>query len=159
VFRLLGPAVAASLLACGSAQAVTFNWSTQFQADRGQSLASNQNLSVVSCPSAQLCVAIDRSGLVFTSTAPSIGRSWRIGGTIRGPVNAPDCPSNGLCLAVTGSGDVLTSSNPAAATPTWQRSHVASRGLVSLSCPTAGFCAAVDGARGVYTSNNPAGGG
>ncbi len=161
VWRPLGAAAATSLLLlCGSARAVTFNWSGPIQVDRGQALASNQNLSVVSCPSAQLCVAIDRSGVVFTSIAPlgGGGGSWRIAGTVKGPVNALDCLSNGLCLAVTGTGDVLMSSDPGAAAPTWQRLHVASRGLVSLSCPTAGFCAAVDGARGVYTSTNPAGG-
>jgi hypothetical protein len=158
VWRLLGAAAAASLLVCGSAEAVTFNWSGQFPIDGGPplALAGHQNLRAVSCPSAQLCVAIDQSGYVFTSNAPlSTTGSWRRAGTVKGQVNALDCPSTQLCVAVTQGGDALLSTNPTTSALAWKRSHVASR-LVSLSCPTAGFCAAVDGARGVYTSQGAA---
>ena len=154
VWRLFGVAAAASLLVCGSAQAVTFNWtgSTPIDGGRPFALADNQNLNVVSCPSDQLCVAIDGSGFVFTSSAPlSASGGWRRAGTVKGRVNALDCPSTQLCVAVTQTGNVLLSTNLTAPALAWNSSHVASRGLVSLSCPTAGFCAAVDGARGVYT--------
>jgi hypothetical protein len=56
-------------LIAGASTARAFTWAQPTLADqgRGQAIGSDQSLKLVSCPSAQLCVAIDAAGSVFAS--------------------------------------------------------------------------------------------
>lgn len=63
----------------------------------------------VSCPSSGLCVAVDDSGNVVTSSNPTGGAAaWRVtnvDGT--NSLRAVSCPSIALCFAVDSLGNVL----------------------------------------------------
>jgi hypothetical protein len=161
---LLGTAAVASVLVAASA-ARAFTWMPATLADQGhgQAVAANQDLKLVSCPSEQLCVAIDSQGAVLASTAPlSSTGSWRLVALLPSGVgtgaSALDCPSSQLCVLATGYGDVWSTTNPTAAKVSWNHAHVSGDPLVALSCPSAAFCAVAASHRSVYTSGNPAGG-
>ncbi len=78
------------------------------------------HLNGVSCPSASLCVAVDWSGDVVTSTDPTAATpTWTII-NVDGRYHqllGVSCPSTSLCVAGDGGGNVVTSTDPSAATP------------------------------------------
>ena len=125
-------------------------------------------LCAVSCPSASLCVAVDGSGNVLTSTNPAGGTgAWtrpRISQPGYDELLAVSCPTVSLCVAGDDSGDVLVSTNPTSPAP-WTRFQVNAHGspqaytpIRGISCPSAQLCVAVDGAGDVITSTDPTGG-
>jgi hypothetical protein len=118
-------------------------------------------LDGVSCvAAATLCVAIDGSGNVFTSTEPNGGASkWtKTAITGAGYLSGVSCPTTSFCTIVDESSHVITSAAPTSGV--W---HVSERiagnpGLLSVSCPSSSFCAAIEVAGGkVFTSTSPAG--
>ena len=57
-------------------------------------------LNGVSCPTSGLCVALDQSGDVITSTKPTTGAAaWKVT-HLGGSLNAVSCPTRDFCVAV-----------------------------------------------------------
>jgi hypothetical protein len=115
----------------------------------------------MSCPSATLCVGVDGSGDVLTTTTPTIASSWSIASVDGGEnsFDAIDCPSAQLCVAVDDSGNVVTSTNPTGGASAWTPADVNGFNTFSgISCPSTTLCVAVDVQGDVVTSTNPAGG-
>src|SRR5437667_953082 len=122
----------------------------------------------VSCPSSNLCVAIDDHGNAVSSSNPTGGAvAWNVtnvdgsvGPNASGPrLTAVSCPSSVLCVAVDTSGNVVTSTNPIGGATAWKEAHVdGSNFLTGVSCPNSSLCVAVDSFGNVVTSTNPTGG-
>jgi hypothetical protein len=111
----------AVLLAAGStlvspvalAAGAPLTWAAPVLVDHQAPFIGNQ-LKGVSCPSSGLCVAVDQSGNVVTSSNPTGGAAaWTVT-HVDGfnSLSGVSCPSSGLCVAVDQSGNVVTSSNP-----------------------------------------------
>jgi hypothetical protein len=128
-------------------------------------------LNAVSCPSTTLCVAVDESGNVVTTTNP-LGGGWtrpvRID-TFGGGLTAVSCPTSRFCVAGDANGNVLTSTDPTGGSRAWSRpvkvDSVLSidggpAGIDGLSCPSVKLCVATDGATpaDVIVSTRPAAG-
>ncbi len=103
----------------------------------------------VSCPSRSLCVAVDESGNILTSTNPTAGAGaqWQTASDVHGNgdlVSVSCAPSSTFCVAVGGK-DALWSADPAAGASSWTLATVdPAGGLASVSCPTTKLCVAVD---------------
>ncbi len=127
-------------------------------------------LTGVSCPTADLCVAVDGNGNVVTSTKPAgAAADWTLSHVDGNFLSAISCPSSSLCVAVDIVGNVVTSSNPTGGSGTWSVAHVDGSSCVvtetgapcylsSVSCPSVGLCVAVDESGNVVTSTKPTGG-
>jgi hypothetical protein len=130
-------------------------------------------LSALSCPTASICVAVDRNGRVLVSSDPAeSARGWSSPQDIDGDLtlSGVSCPTPSLCAAIDASGDVLTSTDPSARPATWTVSHVDDSPRVpntdgqtgpllrAISCPSASLCVAVDTAGNALVSSDPAGG-
>jgi hypothetical protein len=163
------PATAAlALLLAQAAGAVSIRWHPAHRIEP----ARNGGLSDVACPSATLCVAVDQSGWLVTTTRPTAGvwsRTVPIDSVAGGTLTGVSCPSTKLCVAVDAAGDVVTSTNPTGGAKAWRRpvrvdSTAAAgggyAGLADISCPTVALCVAVDAGDpgNIVTSTNPTGG-
>ncbi len=120
-------------------------------------------LVAVSCPALSLCVAVDDSGNVISSSNPTGGALAWSGGALPGagyPIadafHGLSCPSAFLCVAV----------DFAQSVETWnasQRGHsrtdavISSNAFVGVSCRSDSLCFAFDSAGNLYGSTNPAG--
>lgn len=113
----------------------------------------------ISCPSRQLCVAVDASGDVVTSTDPAGGAAaWTAVNVDTAALNGVSCPSVTLCVAGDGVGKVLTSTNPTGGSAAWTAATVAKgAGLEGPSCPSVSFCAftAAGAVDDILTSTDP----
>jgi hypothetical protein len=125
----------------------------------------------VSCPSANLCVAVTYEGLIYASTNPTGGKeAWS---TVDLDGEGPNthmygiaCPTPSFCAASAGKGKIVTSTNPTGGASDWsvtQLDHPVE--LRGISCVSASLCVAVgdddedttyDGE--VVSSTNPLGG-
>ncbi len=122
----------------------------------------------VSCPSAQLCVAVTGEGYVYSSTDPTgSGDDWRVvdvdGDGRDTHLWSVSCPTASLCVAVSGerytSGKVLTSTNPTGGTAAWTVTQLdESLDLRGVSCGTPTLCVAVAQQGRLLVSRNPTGG-
>lgn len=133
----------------------------------------NPELDAVSCPSASLCVGVDRFGGIVSSTEPAGGAgAWsfaQVGSQAYKP-NSPcnvvalclrsvSCPLSTLCVAVGNEGQVVVSTDPTGGAGTWKQSDVdEGHTLFGVSCPSTELCVAVDSAGDVLTSTDPGGG-
>ncbi len=118
-------------------------------------------LDLISCPSANLCVAVDSNfGNVLTSTNPTGGASaWSTAHISGGPpLLTVSCPSASLCVAGDGSGKIITSTNPTGGASAWSTAHISGNPLLTVSCPSASLCVAGDGKGNILTSTTPTGG-
>ena len=128
----------------------------------------NRTIRGVSCPSAQLCVAVTGEGYVYSSTNPTgPGDAWRVAdidGTGRDThLLGVSCPTASLCVAVSGerytSGKVLTSTNPTGGASAWTVTQLdESLDLRGVSCGTPTLCVAVAQQGRMLVSTNPTGG-
>jgi hypothetical protein len=140
----------------------------------GFSAGNTPFMSVVTCPSEVLCVAVDtNSDSVVTSINPTGGAAaWKVT-KLPAATNLKDlsCPSPSMCVGIGGDATVVTSRNPTGGATAWTAVKVAglpvcgprgegslSCGLTGVSCPTETFCAAVDTVGNLITSRNPSGG-
>jgi len=117
--------------------------------DSQAALGVDDPLIGVSCPSSELCLAVDREGYATISTDPTAAApTWRAPQRIdsAGDLSGVSCPSSALCAAVDMHGNVVISTDPAAADPTWSAPVSIERhsGLSSVSCPSSALCVAVD---------------
>jgi hypothetical protein len=134
-------------------------------------------LAGISCPSVQLCAAIDNAGNIMTSTDP-LHTSWTttladpqvgfhnnpcglqsicFGGGGNG-LQAISCPSASLCVGADIHGDVVWSTHPGDPSVPWTVDNIDSNALLSLSCPTETRCVAGDNAGNILVSDDPSGG-
>ncbi len=116
------------------------------------------NLRGVACPSASLCVAVDHSGGVYTTTDPGAGGgAWRAAKIPKAKqLFGVSCPSPGQCVLVGLEGEVITSSNPTGGAAAWTVTHLSEPlPLRSVSC-TGALCVAGDAAGNVLASTDPA---
>ena len=138
----------------------------------------------LSCPSVNLCVAVDGAGDAIVSTDPAgPAPTWTVTPIDAQPLVGVSCPSAGLCVAIDRQGGTVTSTNPGIAwSPTVNidpnggllpggRPLVAlgldggnvlgsagSPGLASVSCPAVTLCVAVDAFGHALTTSDPTGG-
>lgn len=115
------------------------------------------SLSGISCPSGELCVAVDRGGRVLQSTDPTADApNWSAPTQIDGnALTAVSCPTQSLCVATDAAGRALTTSDPTGPASGWRPLGVSSQPLTGLSCPTASFCAAIDATAGIFATTTP----
>jgi hypothetical protein len=123
--------------------------------------ANDIGFAGVSCPSVGLCVAVDGSGEVLTSTHPTGTRSaWKalsidLNQTIVGALSGISCPSTKFCMASNSSGNVVISRDPGARHPSWMTSNTGtSARLTAISCASPSLCVVADGS-GVRSSTAP----
>jgi len=146
-----------------------------------QDVAPGSAVTGIACPSASLCVAVDRAGDIITSVDPTGGAgAWRLGyldpaSTAVGTgFTSVACPSASLCVAGDVAGNLFFTANPADGAGAWSASHIDSAQMqcgegkyepiycqatiAGLDCPSASTCLALDGAGNVLTSSAPGGG-
>lgn len=166
LFSLL--VMAAVVLGAPVADAATVHWDHPVRIES----AKQGGLNAVSCPTAKLCVAVDASGDLVTTTRPKGGAgAWKKAVHVdsRGQLTGVSCPTTSFCAAVDDGGDVLTSVDPTGGARHWtapariDTTTSAMGGYVGLngiSCPTSHLCVAVDNAESgrVFVSTDPAGG-
>lgn len=123
----------------------------------------------VSCPSTQLCVAVDSHGQVMHSTDPlggvaawshaaRIDKATQPGGGYAG-LAAISCPTTTLCVAVdnAANGQVFVTTDPTGPASSWTPTPIGSGvTLDTVSCASATFCM-IGGTDGYYTTD-PTGG-
>jgi hypothetical protein len=125
----------------------------------------------LACPATTLCVAVDNSGRMLTSTAPLAGaRTWQAA-DIDGAnaFTGVACPSAAMCVAVDGQGNVAATGAPS--TPaSWTVARVDTSVtepspygggptlLRGISCPSVSLCVAVDSVGDVIASGAPTAG-
>lgn len=138
------------------------HWDPPCQDPKGRAIRG------VSCPSAQLCVAVTSEGYVYSSTDPTgSGADWDVAdvdGTGRDiHLMAVSCPSTSLCVAVSGqrylNGKVLWSTSPTGGAQAWHEAQLdETLELTGVSCGTPSFCVAVAENGRLLVSTNPTGG-
>ncbi len=137
-------------------------WSTPAAIERQSSDEGHRSwLRSVSCPSVDLCVAVDRYGDALISADPAAhAPMWSPPANIdrAGDLTSVSCPSNGLCVAVDTSGSALITTDPRAATPTWSApTGIDGAGwLSSVSCFSSELCVGVDLHGDVVVTTDPA---
>lgn len=144
-----GPALCAPPCATAAAQ---LTWS----APRAVEGAEGHSIAAISCPSASLCVAVDRTAKLFDGSP--LNGSWS-SQTIAsaGGFDAISCASVSLCVAVDESGNVATSTDPAAGS--WSLAKpIDGHAIAAVACPTSSLCVAVDRDGEMLSSGSPAGG-
>jgi hypothetical protein len=123
----------------------------------------------VSCPSAQLCVAVDAAGRVMHSTNPigstadwskpaRVNPTAATGGGFAG-FSAIDCPTTTFCVAIDNgaSNQIATTTNPTGPASAWTLTTVGNGVLLdSVSCAGTTLCL-VAGSN-IYYSTQPTGG-
>jgi hypothetical protein len=142
--------------------------------DLGDGFFDGYDLTDVSCPSTQLCVAVDDGGRVWTSRDPAGGASsWDAGMVEPKGLVSVSCPTTSLCVAV-GGPDVAFSNDPAAGSSSWTVVRDVDQdifwecgkypdtpqlcyqlSLAGVSCPSSSSCLALDGQNGGVHSVDP----
>ncbi len=139
----------------------------------------------LSCPSVNLCVAVDGAGDAIVSTDPAGPQpTWTVSSIDSQPLTGISCPAVTLCVAVDREGGALTSANPASSwTPAANidpdggrlpgGASIISPGidagdvlqpvagspeLAGVSCPAVTLCVAVDAFGHALSTSNPTGG-
>jgi Divergent InlB B-repeat domain len=114
-------------------------------------------LSGLSCPSESLCVGVDRSGDVLSSTDPTGGAAAWSKASVAGGESLSDVscapPSGAICVAV-GEHAMYTSINPAGGALAWRQVSGA-LGAEEVDCPTTSLCVATDNDE-LLSSTDPA---
>jgi hypothetical protein len=125
-------------------------------------------LSSVSCPSVDLCVAVDESGNVVTSTKPTGGAAaWKVTNLNNGGLYDPyslhagvSCLTSRLCVGVGNDSEArgfeISSTDPTGGPTAWTRTiHIGGSILNSVSCPGSNLCVAVSYWGDAVTSTKP----
>lgn len=118
----------------------------------------------VSCPSAQLCVAVTYEGNAYIATEPTgSAAAWAVTDLDgEGPNThffGVFCPSALLCVAVADNGRIATSTNPTGGSAAWSTVQLGeSLDFRAVSCASPAFCVAVGDYGQIVSSSNPAAG-
>jgi PASTA domain len=105
-----------------------------------------------------MCVAVDDSGNVVTSTNPAGGASaWTTTSIDTGnQLSAVSCASASLCVAVDLAGNAFASTDPAGGAAKWASTDIdGSEPLNTVSCASGPLCVAGDSSGQVVVSTNP----
>jgi hypothetical protein len=166
VSRLWATALVALLAALAASAPGTWAasplvWSSPRPIDVGGSLTA------VSCPSRELCVAVDKSGRAVVSIDPAAASPLWTGASIDfgTAIASVSCASPSLCVAVDAAGHALTSAHPSGGASAWTRTTIDEsashelRALTGVSCPTSSLCVAVDAAGNALVTTTPTTGG
>ncbi len=96
----------------------------------------------VSCPSTNLCAAVDSGGDILTTTSPTADRPWTLSAASRriGSLYGVSCPTARLCLAPDGPRQTVVAFHPTPVTVV--AAHPLSDGVYGIWCPRAGLCLA-----------------
>jgi hypothetical protein len=118
----------------------------------------------LACPSATLCVVVDRFASIATSANPTGGPATWTKTSLAAAVDhlsSVACASTTFCVAfgIKGSSTTIsTTTDPTGGASAWTtKDFGTSLRPLSASCATASLCATTDGGS-IYTSDNPAGG-
>ncbi|MGH7866718.1 MAG: hypothetical protein ACREP9_03560, partial [Candidatus Dormibacteraceae bacterium] len=111
-------------------------------------IAPGQWLSGISCPSTNLCLAVDQGGQVWDSTDPfSASPQWTLASTPDAHgLEAISCPDSSLCVAVDDVGDALVTTDPTGPASAWSTQDIdGSYPLTAIWCGIdASMCVASD---------------
>ena len=156
------PAALALLLslACVAATpalaAPSLGWSEASEIDAGHALQS------ISCPDAELCVAVDNAGRAVIGDRAGATSSWSWSTlTIDsgGELTSVSCASTALCVAVDKTGNAILTTNPTAGPGSWSKLTLPGAGeLTSVSCASTALCVAVDKTGNAILTTNPTAG-
>jgi hypothetical protein len=134
---------------------------------------NSRQIQGVSCPSANLCVAVTDQGFIYSSTQPTGPASdWHVTQVDNGHgynihLFGVSCPTANFCVAVSGkrstyggvdNGKIFTSTDPTGDASAWQSIEFGE--LVefrSVSCSSVSFCVAVTEDGRIFTSTDPSG--
>jgi hypothetical protein len=103
----------------------------------------------VSCPSAELCVAVTFEGLIYTATNPTgDAADWEVTDVDGGGPNTHfygiSCPTPSFCAASAGGAKILTSTDPTGGPGAWTTTQLPGPlELRGISCASAALCVAV----------------
>jgi hypothetical protein len=135
-------------------------WSGPVQID-SQSAPSGVILAGLSCPTTNLCVAVDNNGNVLTSTNPTGGaNTWtKTNVDAGGGGGGVFCLSASFCVVVDG-GDVVTSTDPTGGSAAWTVATIGAEyvGFNGIACASTTLCVAGNAFGGLMASTNPTGG-
>jgi hypothetical protein len=116
-------------------------------------------MNSISCPTVNLCVAVEYSHVITSSNPTGGAAAWtvtNVDGFSAG--NTPfmsvvTCPSEALCVAVdTNSDSVVTSINPTGGAAAWKVTKLpAATNLIDVSCPSPSMCVGIGGSATVVT--------
>lgn len=113
----------------------------------------------IDCPSSSLCVAVDVSGNVITSTNPNgPAADWTATDVIASSLHAVSCASPSLCVAVSTAGQLVTSTDPTGGAAAWTTTKISGVGHLGAVDCAVGVCAALDADAKILLSSNPTGG-
>jgi len=132
--------------------AAPLGWGSAAPADAGHSL------NAVSCPTTGLCVAVDSSGNVVFTTAPTSTAAWTaVSPTVDSghSLTSVSCASASLCFAADNHGSVFSSATPGTSAAWTSESVDGTTQINGISCPSAGLCVAVDNGGVVRYSTTP----
>lgn len=125
--------------------------------------AAQATLFGISCPGAQLCVAVTFEGMIYTATDPTgPAAAWAVTDlSPEGPnvhIYGVSCPTASFCVASAGGGKILTSTNPTGGPGAWSVTQLAEPlELRGVSCSSPGFCVVVGARGGIRPENEDAG--
>lgn len=105
-------------------------------------------LEAISCPSDELCVAVDALGAVIHTTQPAVRRAWSAPSQVTegsSALGGVSCPGPGLCVVVGSNGRAWYTTDPSVPAPTWGAAS-SSAAISAVSCVPGGICVGVDAA-------------
>jgi hypothetical protein len=145
--------------------------STDLQCDgpNGSSDACAPYLGAISCPSTGLCIAVDFTGQLLTSTEPRDVSSWKPTARLTHYTQAPffagnflqvysysSCPSTNFCAVVFDpTGQVFTTIDPTGPSSAWHATNIHDENIQAISCASTRLCVAVDSLGHAVTSIDP----
>jgi hypothetical protein len=113
----------------------------------------------IDCPTTSLCVAVDKSGDVITTTNPTgPATDWTAVDVINSSLHAVSCSSPSLCVAVSTAGQLVTSTDPTGGVAAWTTAKISGVGYLGAVDCGVGVCAALDAEGRILLSSNPTGG-
>ena len=123
-------------------------------------------MNSISCPTINLCVAVEYSNVITSSNPTGGAAAWtvtNVDGFTGGDtpfMSVVTCTGEVLCVAIDGNSDSLvTSTKPTGGAAAWKVTKLpAATNLRDLSCPSPSMCVGVGGDATVLTSRNPTGG-
>jgi hypothetical protein len=125
----------------------------------------SSQIDAIDCPSASLCVSMDSSGVLDTSTDPAAAPSVWVRTPLLSDYFAPSydelaaqmsCPTAGFCAVVFDpTGQVFTSTDPTGGLAAWHATTLKDRYVQAISCASTQLCAAVDAAGYALVSTDP----
>ena len=137
-------------------------------ADREGGSPQRYDLTGISCPSADFCLAGNDEQGLMVSTHPLGGvGTWHVVKLASLNVDswsAVSCPSSGFCVAGGNAGRIAVSTHPARSGHAWHVAKIASGTgslaptITAVSCPSRSFCLATDAHGAVHWSTRPGGG-